>query len=262
MKRFLIKLIATFILNKDKKREFKSKHLKKRKNSQLNLIKESDFYSRMAGYNQEAFAEYKNAFSGKDVVVIGSGPSLNNYKPIEGAIHIGSNRAHLNKNLNLDFLFRQDFHGYDQEIFDCNIKKFIGCYYNWKARMCPESVFNRLTNANKYIIDFSTDRIPVDLSKEPLWHGGSVAFSVFQFALWTNPKRIYIVGCDSAGQVNSLNWNHFDDKNKTEHNQQPITALVDGWKKLAKFAETMYPDVEIISINPVGLKGLFKDEYK
>ena len=80
-----------------------------------------------------------------------------------------------------------------------------------------------------------------------------------QFALWTNPKRIYLVGCDSAGQVNSLNWNHFDDNNKNNHNIVPIEALLEGWKKLAKFAEYMYPDVEIISINPVGLKGLFKD---
>lgn len=262
MKRFFVKLIAIFIFNKEQKSEFKSKYLKRKKNSQLNQIKENLFYTQMISYNNEAFAEYKNIFTGKDVVVIGSGPTLNDYTYIENAIHIGANRAHLNKNIKLDFLFRQDFNGYDEEIFDCDIKKFIGCYYNWKARMCPESVFNKLTNASRYIIDFSTDRIPVDLSKEPLWHGGSVAFSVFQFALWTNPKRIYIVGCDSAGQVNSLNWNHFDDKNKTSHNKEPITALVDGWKQLAEFAKIMYPDIEIISINPVGLKGLFKDEYK
>ena len=30
---------------------------------------------------------------------------------------------------------------------------------------------------------------------------------------------------------------------------------------MKEFAETYYPDTEIISINPVGLKGVFKDEF-
>ena len=33
------------------------------------------------------------------------------------------------------------------------------------------------------------------------------------------------------------------------------------WKKMKEFAELYYPDTEIISVNPVGLKGLFKDEF-
>ena len=34
-----------------------------------------------------------------------------------------------------------------------------------------------------------------------------------------------------------------------------------AWKKLAEFAEANYPDIEIVSINPVGLKGVFQDQY-
>ena len=34
------------------------------------------------------------------------------------------------------------------------------------------------------------------------------------------------------------------------------------WLKLKKFAKTYYPDTEIISVNPVGLKGIFKDVYQ
>ena len=38
--------------------------------------------------------------------------------------------------------------------------------------------------------------------------------------------------------------------------------VISLWYQLKKFARVFYPDTEIISINPVGLKGIFKDEYK
>lgn len=34
-----------------------------------------------------------------------------------------------------------------------------------------------------------------------------------------------------------------------------------GWEQMKKFIRGHYPDVEIISVNPVGLKGMFKDIY-
>ena len=37
---------------------------------------------------------------------------------------------------------------------------------------------------------------------------------------------------------------------------------IKNWKKLNFFANRYYPDTEIISINPVGLKGIFKDIYQ
>ena len=37
--------------------------------------------------------------------------------------------------------------------------------------------------------------------------------------------------------------------------------IIDGYVRLKEFAEIYYPDVEIISVNPVGLKGLFADIY-
>ena len=74
-----------------------------------------------------------------------------------------------------------------------------------------------------------------------------------QFILWTNPKRIYLVGCDC-----SLNG-YYDSKDK---NNLATQKVIEGWKKLKEFAQTYYPDTEIISINPIGLKGIFKDEYQ
>ena len=262
-----VKLLCSFIFNKEKRKKVRNFLLNNEplemQHPIINLDLEKERYLMEARhYNQNAFSEYRNLFNGKDVAVIGAGPSLNKYKTIEGVINIGTNKVHQNKNIKLDFLFRQDFKNFDEEIFDCDVKKFIGNYYDWKLDMCPQSVFNKLTNAQKFMIDNYSDNIPVDIDHFPLWHGGSVIYSAMQFALWTNPKRIYLVGCDSAGQVDSLHWNHFDDSNADSHNIVPIEALVENWKKIALFAKTMYPDTEIISINPVGLKGLFNDIYQ
>ena len=57
--------------------------------------------------------------------------------------------------------------------------------------------------------------------------------------------KIYLVGCDGgfiSGGVDS-----FD-----EH-------LLYWWNECNKFIEIYYPNVEIISVNPVSLKGWFKD---
>lgn len=246
------KVIRRILLNKDLQKQ----------NNEINGISNNskDLYLSYAPWmNKVAFSNYKNVYTKQDVVVVGAGPSLSKYKLFEGAIHIGTNRTHMNKNLKLDFLFRQDFKNYDEEILNSTVKKFVGNYYEWTADMCPESVFNQLKNATKFMINTNSDYIPVNLDIEPLWHGGSVIYSAFQFALWTNPKRIYLVGCDCAGQNDPLHWHHYDDKNKSIHNLVPIDALVVGWQKMAQFAATIYPQVEIISVNPVGLKGIFKD---
>ena len=209
------------------------------------------------------FSGYKNAFAGRDVAVVGAGPTLSFYSPLADVIHIGCNRVIQASNVPIDFLFRQDFKGCDTDILDSEIEKFIGIYPDWVMDMCPETTFAKLKNAHQFVINNRSDYIPVDISKQPVWHGGSVAFSAFQFALYGNPRRIYLIGCDSAGQIDSLNWNHFFDDNneRKNHNIVPIPALINGWKKLKQFQEAMYPDVEVVSINPVGLKGLFQDKY-
>ena len=34
-----------------------------------------------------------------------------------------------------------------------------------------------------------------------------------------------------------------------------------GWLQVKKFIEKFYPNVEVFSVNPVGLKGIFHDVY-
>ena len=40
-----------------------------------------------------------------------------------------------------------------------------------------------------------------------------------------------------------------------------ISLFKAGYARVKEFADHYYPDIEIISINPIGLQGLFKDIY-
>ena len=93
------------------------------------------------------------------------------------------------------------------------------------------------------------------IDREPFGDFNSIVFSAMQFILWCHPKRVYIVGCDCSlgGYFNSKEQNTFC---------VPATEMVNRWKNLRDFANKYYPDVEIVSVNPVGLKGVFKDFYQ
>ncbi len=107
---------------------------------------------------------------------------------------------------------------------------------------------NTLKEGNTKIII----KVILEDKNQALGDFGSVIFSAIQFALYTNPKRIYLVGCDCTD-------NGYFYRNRKTYNHD--TSLVNGWQKLKEFASIHYPNIEIISINPVGLKGLFTDTY-
>ena len=93
-------------------------------------------------------------------------------------------------------------------------------------------------------------RFNTEIDKTWLVDGDSSTFSAMQFALFTNPKRIYLVGCDcSSGYYDGKGGNN-------------AAPFIEVWKELKKFADIYYPETEIISVNPVGLKGLFTDLYQ
>lgn len=216
--------------------------------------------------HQETFGPYKNKHFGEDVAIIATGPSLNKYKPLDNVINIGMNKAFFADNINLSYYFSFDHianKDYIEKIAEYkDITKFYGqlqpsyfCLKEIKAGkgIMPESIILK-HNAKKFYIYGKWPLTPLfikpDIDKTWLVDGGSVVFSAMQFALFTNPKRIYLVGCDCSS-------GYFDGKTGAD-----ASHLVKSWKELKKFAEIYYPDTEIISVNPVGLKGMFKDLYQ
>lgn len=216
------------------------------------------------------FGKYKNAFVGKDVVLVCSGPSAKYYKPIKNALHVGVNGAIYLKNVLLDFLFVQDYAVKQQHNASLNIdalnyvgnncKKFWGIMPDdrlvqtkqWLIERIPIS-YSYAPNTEQYLLeDIFQHNIATDLSREPLGDLGGTTFSALQFILYTNPKRLYLVGWDcSTGYA---------------HNESVASVSAKYQVGILKkfflpFIGINYPNIEIISINPVGLKGMFKDIY-
>lgn len=219
--------------------------------------------------NAKAFSQYKGVNSGKDMVLFATGPSLASYKPIDGCIKVGVNHAFL-KIPDLDFFFATDYRSLAPVMeqlrkYNEDCRKFLGISWShlhlWDAAI-PESVVLEL-GAERFVVDYAVNSssfssaytYPFDISVQPLTGGGSVAFVAIQFMLWTNPRRIYLVGCDCSAN------GHFMSEQLIKNPPSPeyYKSLVEPWKRIKQFADRLYPSTEIISVNPVGLRGLFRD---
>ena len=210
--------------------------------------------------HQKVFPKYKNINQGKDVILIATGPSLKNFKLINDAIYLGVNKAFQYDKVKFDYLFLQDYSGatktYIDDFCKYDAKIFLGhLNYNLEPQCIIPDKYSLYPNVERYynIHPSYQQYFTYDIATQPLGDAYSIAFPAMQFILWTNPKRIYLVGCD----CNMSGYHDSADKNNLAVNE-----VIDGWKRMKEFANTYYPDTEIISINPVGLKGVFKDEYQ
>lgn len=205
------------------------------------------------------FAKYKGCHAGRDVVVIGTGPTLDQYTPIPGAVHIGVNRAFMQPGLDLDYLVIQDqLKVPDEAIINYRpgqCRKLFGAHY-----LVPPYSEQMLAacGAERYYFEAVSPQtpgkfLPLDLAHQPFLVYASTAFVAAQLALWTHPRRIYLVGCDC-----SLGGYCRAAETGTEQ-MLLLDPIIGGWRLLRDFARNFYPDVEIVSINPVGLKALFRD---
>jgi hypothetical protein len=209
--------------------------------------------------HMESFAGFKNKFTGQDIVILCTGPTLAKYQPIENTINIGVNRAFRRYDISLDFIFIQDITGLKNDIDAINnynpetCQKFYGSSITFGASISEKDLIK--ANAKRYYVgNFFTDFYP-DITSSVFPEYGSVVFSALTFALYTHPKRIYLVGCDACQN------GYFDNDDQAAFSSN-IDFLLNGWHAFKKFKDQFYPDVEIVSINPVGLKGVFKDVYQ
>lgn len=226
-----------------------------------------------AKLHAETFKGFKGAFKGRNVVILGAGPSLKQFKPIPEAIYIGLNRACSFKGVDLDYFFAIDNLGickYYDDVAASQGIKFIGDQGVGKDGQIPETIIAKLgANVRRYRtdgghLDCEDSVFATDLETMPLGNFHSVAMQAFQFALYGEPDKIFLVGIDCSAN------GHFDNsdpqKELVGRHAPKQKVWADGAKRdwfLAKeFAATYYPKIEVISINPVGLAGLFEDIHQ
>lgn len=218
----------------------------------------------------KTFSGYKNIYKGKTVVLCGAGPTLNKYIPIENAIHVALNRAFLFDKVDFDYIFACDLRGiqnYMQELADykpTTCTKFIGYQNCSEITDIPESYTNKFKCKRFYtdVFAYPNCKFTVDISTAPLGNFNSIAFPALQFILYTNPDKIYLVGCDVSTNGHFTNIKQIQeqiDKNIKDLETIQITWLKQ-WAEFKKFSKIYYPDTSIVSVNPVGLKGLFDDD--
>ena len=236
--------------------------------NRLSIQNEKNSYLiRAQSLHAQSFARYKGAFSGKDVVLVCTGPTVKNYIPIKNAIHIGVNGAIYLNQIKLDYLFIQD-HPVNKSITQINddarnypCKKFYGILPDARVRTLIPAGIQRVGRylfldedvAGYYLNPVYKDTLAWDLSTDLIADWGGTAFSAMQFILYTHPKRIFLVGCD-ASSGNAV-------KKSTSVENVTYQSQKDAWRAIRDFQKQNYPDVEIVSINPVGLRGMFYDSF-
>lgn len=214
--------------------------------------------------HSEVFPKYKSACKSQDIVVVASGPTLEYYGRIKDAVHIGVNHTFLKDDIDLDYLFVQDYLGDKQE--DANkyrqgkCKKFYGhhCYDGCGLREidADDAQAERYYFINQTPPTYYHCLSNPDITTRPLNTWDSIVFPAFELALWMHPKKVYLVGCDSAAN------GHYYHKDMDPDESFPVNNnVLYGWEMMQIYVKNHYPDIEIISINPVGLKGMFKDVY-
>lgn len=205
---------------------------------------------------QSRFAEYKGFLTGKKIVIVATGPSLNDYIPIPDAIHIGINKAYKRTDIKYDYFFLQDYvavKDYIMELKNVDGLKFVGKYIlsNYMDAQIPESIVNEL-EAVPYYVSYPIVSFAEDLSCTPFSGAGTTVISALQFAVFAGASEIYLVGCDTSKS------GYFD--NKKNPNMNP-KVLIKDYCAFKGFVDHCKINTKIISVNPVGLKGIFEDIY-
>lgn len=218
--------------------------------------------------NERAFEQYKNKYQGKKIVICGAGPSLVDFKPIEDTIYIALNRTFLFDKVKFDYIFVQDYRGIEliteelKEYRPGDCVKFFGTQNGSLDDEIPES-YAIACNAVRYATDgyiwLHEEKcgFTFEMNSKSVGNFATIALPALQFALWTNPSEIYIVGCDSTQS------GHFVGQ-ETETvlklaTEDVYARMIEEWKEVAIYAKLYYPNTKIFSINPIGLKGIFED---
>lgn len=217
--------------------------------------------------HSKIFPKYKDIYTDCDVVLYACGPSANYYSKLDNAKHVSVNRALLNKDIKFDILFMHDnefvvenlelLKGYKAE-------KFCAFHTNLEnaKKFNTPSDYVKDIDAKRFIIsdpafqgvdNSHIDVINPDITDGMFYdRGGGTVFSALQFILYTHPQKIYLVGCDCT------NSGYFYSK---QNKNILLENTIKLWKDAAAMIKMLYPDIEIISINPVNLAGVFNDVY-
>ncbi|WP_300807498.1 hypothetical protein [uncultured Desulfovibrio sp.] len=192
---------------------------------------------------------------GKKVVIAAAGKSGIFFQPIKETIYIGINSAYRLKNIPFDFIFIQDnINLIVQDLLNNNRQCNIVCgqHVSYPNIRIEATFPNNLRYYVASVLSGSKQKFTSDIQTSPISDFTSTIFSALQIILACQPAAIYLVGCDCSGVGNVGGFSI-----RTTYNR-----LIPCWRKFADFVRENYPSVQISSIHPIGLRGLFKNIYQ
>lgn len=223
----------------------------------LRMFRMAAYANAIADTHRQTFPKYKASNQGKDVMLIACGPTAKYAPLLDGVKHLAVNRAITLPQFKFDYCFMMDYWAVREYIdvtFDYGCINFFGKYIydNCQKISIPDWVAEK-AHAERYFTEGpNATRVYHDIEWFPLADFWSITHCALHFLLYTRPRRIYLVGCDTD------NSGYFD---KNVLSTLIVKPLKKGYSKLKELRDIFYPEVEIISINPVGLKNMFKDMY-
>ena len=219
----------------------------------------------------EQFAPFRGEHAGESAILFATGSSVNQFSynllPESPDVRVGVNRIICRDDISLDYYFCAHYHDNDHPRDPSFLDKIVSRSKDLQV-FCA-SMFNGASfseffspaqalqmGAIAYELHSRTgvDAFCTDLVREPMYNH-SIVFPALQFMLYTGVRRIYLVGCDCGGPHSCVEGQFESFSN--DYNGH--TCLVPNWKEFAEFKDQVYPEVEIISINPRGLKEMFID---
>ena len=235
--------------------------------------------------------KYKNIHKGKSGALFATGPSLNQFtpslldEPLGDVVKVGVNSFIYKDDVDLDYYFcaqdvakEKDWKGkkhphksddapeillktplFDKILERCGKVK-VFCAYSTDGKRHHE-FFNdeeiERMNAETYELDsrVGLKRFRKDISSGPLFNH-SIVFPALQFLLYVGVTKIYLVGCDASGGKSYL-------MPETSAWKLALNGYkIPQWHDFKGFWKKEYPEVELVSVNPVGLKGMFRNNSR
>ena len=236
-------------------------------------------YLLAAFQHQKTFSEFKYKHRENSIVIMGCGPSVNKLKrsffdEIENPIYIGINRAFMHPFVKFDYTFIIDgwcassyidkFFAYEHGIKFVGDQDFMydpvvadGARHQISEVRCADPSIRRYKTTSSLPVHL----FPIDLEVAPIVNCSSTSLQAMQFALYTLPKRIYLLGMDCTERGHFTDSKLSDGRQVREVGTDFVYPTIEDWHKIKRHVDTYYREIDVISVNPVGLKGLFRDIY-
>ena len=198
--------------------------------------------------------KYKDIHLGESAILVGSGPSLlknrDNFKIAKdnNFLFFGNNDTIFEKELfELDYFFLADpinlkRRGKDNFINATVKKKKFFVAINNQPRLNSSELKKANGDSFRTLGNSIFNNLPSRLI------GRSSIFVTLQMIAYMGIKKIYLAGCDCDGG-NIFIKKHFHYKN-----------LIEQWVNIKSYFKDNFPDLEIYSLNPVGLKDIFPED--